>query len=202
MKDLVCPNCGSEQIDYSSLTIGSTKTIIGLGIPEMYFCPDCGYEGPVIMEIDQKHLKEVHFPRKKFKARKFDKHSADILKPIFTIVILVFVLITALAFIPNNNTRYYSEDLTPLPDNYLDGKEVVEFHLAEMPQFDGAVLVEKIDTGETIIEVQEPEPPELDVKLGTESVHSFIWPLFMTIFVIGFIGLMIAKHYERSLKFI
>jgi len=202
MKNLVCPNCGSNQIDYGSLTIGATKTITGLGIPQMYYCPECGYEGPVILEIDQKHMKKTKFPRKKFKTKILGKHSIEVLRPIFTIVIMVFILITTLAFIPLKESKLYTENLTPLPANYLEGKEIVSIEMTEMPQFDGQVLVEKIDTGETVIEVKENVPPEFDIKLGTESVHTFIWPLFMIIFVLGFIGLMIAKHYERSLKFI
>ena len=43
---IVCPRCGSTKIKLTS-TFDAWLT------PKKYFCPDCGYVGPVVLEIER-----------------------------------------------------------------------------------------------------------------------------------------------------
>ena len=49
----VCPICESREIRRSS-------EFDGWLVPELYVCPDCGYKGPIYMEIqvDEKNIIE------------------------------------------------------------------------------------------------------------------------------------------------
>ncbi len=49
----VCPICESRNLRLSS-------QFDGWLVPEMYVCPDCGYKGPIYLEIqiDEKELEE------------------------------------------------------------------------------------------------------------------------------------------------
>jgi len=44
---LVCPRCGSSKVKQAD-------SISGFITPSRYFCPDCGYSGYFIVEIDKK----------------------------------------------------------------------------------------------------------------------------------------------------
>ena len=48
---IVCPRCGSSKIKLTS-TFDAWLT------PKKYFCPDCGYVGPVVLEIDREKNRE------------------------------------------------------------------------------------------------------------------------------------------------
>ena len=50
-KVIVCPRCGSTRLSLSS------KMDVWL-TPKKYFCADCGYVGPIVMEIERKELKK------------------------------------------------------------------------------------------------------------------------------------------------
>jgi predicted RNA-binding Zn-ribbon protein involved in translation (DUF1610 family) len=43
----VCPKCGSKKIVLSSL--GTYPGLYGIA-PSQYICPECGYQGPIVME--------------------------------------------------------------------------------------------------------------------------------------------------------
>ncbi|MEM2729781.1 MAG: hypothetical protein QXL56_05195, partial [Candidatus Korarchaeum sp.] len=50
---LACPLCGS-------LNIRKASPLSGWLLPDEYACPDCGYRGPVVgeVEVDEDELKE------------------------------------------------------------------------------------------------------------------------------------------------
>jgi len=48
---LVCPRCGSTRVHLSS-RLDAWLT------PKKYFCEDCGYVGPVIMEVEKEELEK------------------------------------------------------------------------------------------------------------------------------------------------
>ncbi len=45
MKMRICPVCGSRRLERASVFSGWLT-------PEVWFCPDCGYRGPVYGEIE------------------------------------------------------------------------------------------------------------------------------------------------------
>lgn len=49
---MVCPNCGSPEIQYATTSGGTTAGIIGMGVPQLYYCRKCGYQGSVIIETE------------------------------------------------------------------------------------------------------------------------------------------------------
>jgi len=50
-KVLVCPRCGSTRLSLSS-KLDAWLT------PRRYFCADCGYVGPIVMEVEEEDLKK------------------------------------------------------------------------------------------------------------------------------------------------
>lgn len=106
----VCPECGSPRLEYASMDTRSTKTITGLGAPEVYYCKDCGYEGSVKLEMPINQLEEKDID--KIKRRTTDKsykkkRKPDVLKPIFSTVIVLFLVaavFTALSGVGRSNT--------------------------------------------------------------------------------------------------
>jgi len=48
---IICPRCGSTHISLSS-KMDAWLT------PKRYFCADCGYVGPIVMEIEREELKK------------------------------------------------------------------------------------------------------------------------------------------------
>jgi len=99
-KVFLCPRCGSRNIDYASISSAS-QTFLGLGLPELFYCKDCGYLGPLVIEIDSKgerHYKQFVKRRKKpseneIKSR--GKHS--VIRPVF-LAVLLFFFVSAVFF--------------------------------------------------------------------------------------------------------
>jgi len=50
-KVIVCPRCGSTRLSLSS-KMDAWLT------PKRYFCADCGYVGPIVMEVEKEELKK------------------------------------------------------------------------------------------------------------------------------------------------
>jgi len=50
-KVIVCPRCGSTRLTLTS-KMDAWLT------PRRYFCADCGYVGPIVMEVERKYLKK------------------------------------------------------------------------------------------------------------------------------------------------
>ncbi|MCS7103480.1 MAG: hypothetical protein NZ992_06335 [Candidatus Korarchaeum sp.] len=50
---LLCPACGS-------LNIGKASSFSGWLLPDEYVCPDCGYRGPIVgeVEVDKDEVRE------------------------------------------------------------------------------------------------------------------------------------------------
>ena len=69
-KTEICPNCGSEKIDYASLEAGSGTSFLGIGLPEKYYCKNCGYAGSVILKVDRRKITLTVFASKKFLMQK------------------------------------------------------------------------------------------------------------------------------------
>ena len=52
----VCPRCGSPRIR----RLGG---FCGWLLPTTYVCPDCGYKGPIILELEPEEGKEARIAR-------------------------------------------------------------------------------------------------------------------------------------------
>lgn len=48
-KHRVCPKCGSKSI----------RQILGQITGQLYKCPDCGYQGPFIVEANEEMIEEI-----------------------------------------------------------------------------------------------------------------------------------------------
>jgi len=48
---IVCPRCGSTRLSLSS-KMDAWLT------PKQYFCADCGYVGPIVIEIEKEELEK------------------------------------------------------------------------------------------------------------------------------------------------
>ncbi len=105
----VCPECGSPRLEYASMDTRATGTITGLGAPEVYYCEDCGYEGSIKLEMPVSQLDKPQIEklkeRKTKKETKEGKKKSDVLKPIFTTVILLFLVAAVLTMIRGRVTR-------------------------------------------------------------------------------------------------
>lgn len=49
----MCPSCGSPDIEYASTMRDTTAALTGLGLPQIYVCKNCWYQGSVIVETDR-----------------------------------------------------------------------------------------------------------------------------------------------------
>ena len=190
----VCPNCGSTNIDYASLEEGSGKEFLGIGLPEKYYCKDCGYTGSVILEVDKRKLKDIKFKKinfkkqhkekaRKEKKKKHEVRKVELMKPVFALTVLFFIL-TSLVF------------LTPIVKN-------------QQHQGTGGFIQTSITQTSKTENQSNPNPytkyEKTDVSkvegisnaLGIESAVGFLTPLFFLFFTIALIILGLSAHWER-----
>lgn len=192
MRDkIVCPNCGSPYIEYASLRADS-GSIIGIGVPEKYYCPSCGYKGPVILEMTNEQLKKHKFNRTPWEEKKMrvDHRSAEAVKPVFTLILILFLFAAVSLMIP----RY---ELTREP-NELDLQKIGS--IQHVPVGGKITITESdqiVDYGGTYYEVQSSYLSEVDRALGLQNVGGFLVPMFFMFFISGFFALLIYSHWHR-----
>ena len=190
----VCPNCGSTNIDYASLEEGSGKEFLGIGLPEKYYCKDCGYTGSVILEVDRRKLKDIKFKKinfkkqhkekSKVKKKKHEVRNVELMKPVFVLTVLFFLL-TSLVF------------LSPVVKS-------------QNQQGTGGFIQTSItQTSKTNNQKNNTNPytqyEKTDVTkvkgisnaLGIESAVGFLTPLFFLFFTIALVILGLSAHWER-----
>lgn len=185
----VCPNCGSPDIDYASLESDSGKEFLGIGIPEKYYCKNCGYTGSVILEVDKRKLKNIKFKninfKKKTKTRrvKIKKHNVrrvELMKPVFVLTVLFFLITSIFFLIPvikNNNQ---------MPNSIKIGlSETVK---GDYKNSQNESTYEKTDISRV---------REISNALGLENSVGFLTPLFFLFFTLALIILGFSAHLER-----
>lgn len=188
---IVCPNCGSPYIEYASLREDS-GSLVGIGVPEKYYCPSCGYCGSVILEMTSAQLKKHKFARRVWheEALRVTRRSAETVKPIFTMVLILFFFAAFTMMIPQ-----YEITKEPAPVNaYSQGSiQYVpvgdEVSIGESPQ--------TVQYGGTYFTVRESSLSYVDRALGLQNVGGFLVPMFFMFFIAGFFALMLYSHWHR-----
>ncbi len=190
-KALICPKCGSRNIDYASLHPESGE-IVGLGIPEKYYCSDCGYTGSIIIELDEKNLKttKVKLLKKEWKTRRRRASHVEILKPVFAVVILFFLLTTFAMVIP----KYKIEKAQPQTNFFEIGS------IKGLEQTNKETITSKT-TPILVVSVQNSSISQVAEAIGFPSIASFLFPLFLIFFTAGLFILMIYSHGQRLKMF-
>ena len=173
----VCPNCGSCEIDYASMRTDSGG-VVGIGVSERYYCPDCGYKGSVILEVAD----DAKCPVRKPYHEKKRERSAEVLKPVYVMVLLLFLLTAVVLMIPK----------------YDLSKEKIPAKLDVSRSTEGIYeprTVTIIDTPVTIIQAEPSKLEYIDGAMGIKA--DLLVQLFYMFFVTGFIALMICSHWKR-----
>lgn len=183
--------------------------MIGIGIPEKYFCKKCGYLGSVIIEVSRDDFEEIekrfgNISRKTIlKASKSllrrrqeqsrAKTSAEVLKPAFTGTILVFFVIAILFLYPR-----YEVLKGPIPENLsvTAGSTTI---IGISPQ-ERVMWTENqtVATGFNLyLIIQNSSIIDLDRALGIGGLSAFLLPLFFLVFLGALIAIMIFSHWHR-----
>jgi predicted RNA-binding Zn-ribbon protein involved in translation (DUF1610 family) len=207
----VCPNCGDPNIEYASVMRESAVTITGFGLPEVYYCKNCGYEGSVILEVDKRDLKKIKFPHKIKKIKMNDKRSAEIMRPVFVVCILLFFIAAVVFFMPAS----LAQQPALAPENVIIiGDEQILFDIPTQTQPLIGTIVGEIPVGDmTRIEAETaegvyyvyitPDDRVVDVQkaTGIASITGFMFPLFLIFFVLGMLALMVYSQLTRTVHF-
>ncbi|MBI1973361.1 TFIIB-type zinc ribbon-containing protein [Candidatus Micrarchaeota archaeon] len=193
----VCPNCGSRDIQYASMRQDAPRVFVGIGLPEVYYCPDCGYEGGVVLEMNASSRGKGRFPNKPLRLvtpTLPNRPDVETVKPAFTIVVLVFFVFTAF-FFANRPAQLAYEQPTTNTTSLANSRS--DF----LPQLFEKLAVEQeppIITG----------PPaagnfySIVGEAGISSSAGIMVSLLLIALMVAFAGVMIGHHYQRSLRFI
>ncbi len=84
----VCPSCGSPEIEYASTMRDTTAALTGLGLPQVYVCKNCWYQGSVIIRTER----PGDFARPVKEARKIGAGIKSNISPVRAIGIPILVL--------------------------------------------------------------------------------------------------------------
>ena len=57
----VCPKCFSKEIVFA----GETAPFSGLATSQNYYCKDCRYMGPLVVDMDEDQWRRLHAEREK-----------------------------------------------------------------------------------------------------------------------------------------
>jgi len=176
----VCPNCGSTNIDYANLETEAGRGFLGIGIPERYYCKDCGYVGSVILEVDRRKLKNMKFKKINYKKQKIKrKHRirrTELMKPVFAITALFFIITSVFFLVPEIKTGNTSTKWITVNYNATGGQTIPEKKYT-------AGDIEKIR--------------EVSTATGIQQTTGFLVPLFFMFFTIAIVVLGISAHWER-----
>lgn len=188
----LCPNCGNPDIDYASLEQRS-GAIIGIGIPEQYYCPRCGYFGSIVVEVPMDELKKVEFHPIKKAIRVRSEKSSAILEPVFVTTLLIFFTVAFFFILPKYNI------LNIQPAGFVN--------LSEMGSTGSNVMIistsfqENATTfgplGITYIVASNTSVIDIDRALGLQNVSGFLVPLFFLFLIVGMLILAVDSHWHR-----
>lgn len=188
---IVCPNCGSPRIDYASLRKRS-GAILGLGVPEQYYCLRCGYVGSVVVSIPRDKLKKVKFKPKQIKKIRTEK-TAEILEPVFVGVVLIFLVLAIFLLIPKYDIIKETEvSLNFTPQQMGSVTSIVYVPPPTQIEENGG----RTAYG-TYWVIRNASISNIDRAFGYENVLGFLTPFFFLFFVLGFLILMIYSHWHR-----
>lgn len=188
----VCPNCGSIEIDYASMRSDS-GSLVGIGLAEKYYCPNCGYRGSVILKMTPSQIKKHRFSKKPWHSkpgRKEGYKSVEVIKPVFITVLLLFFFMAFILMIPRYEIASEQEvfeinqfgSVTYLPD----GKEIL---ITEQGEY--------VKQGQKYLKVSESSFVYIEDATGLKNVGGFLVPAFFMFFLSGFFILMIYSHWHR-----
>ncbi|MEM3412069.1 MAG: TFIIB-type zinc ribbon-containing protein [archaeon] len=185
----VCPNCGSTEIEYASLDKRSGE-FVGIGVPQKYFCKNCGYTGSVIIETKK------YFRRKPkildYEAKTWEKSS---ISRIFVFSILFF-LAASLVFL-----GYQKETSTEKVEGLLkilNVSEPKQGSLTILPMQKGYLVYK--ETGEKLYVPAKAIPWYLSTtSFGYGAFLDIFIPFFFMFFVAGLIAFLIGISIKKYL---
>lgn len=171
--------------------------IVGLGIPQQYFCKDCGYTGSIILEVPKSAVHVIDFKRiRRRRNTPVHERSTEILRPIYTTVLLIFAFAAVLFLIPKYEVFSSYDgtvDISKLGSSYQPIYTVPTTVSENQPAVQ--------QPGISYISVRESAINDLDRAMGGSGVLGFTTPLFFLLFIAGFLMLMIASHWYRIRMF-
>lgn len=188
---IVCPNCGNPEIEYASLRKRS-GAILGLGVPEQYYCPKCGYMGSVVLSLPRDELKKIKFKPKRLKKIRTEK-SAEILEPIFIGILLIFLTVSLFLLFPKYEVLKGPE----ITDNFTLTKIGSVTTVVYIPPPTQIEETKEMPAYGTYLVVKNASISDIDRAFGYENVLGFLTPLFFLFFLLGFLILMIYSHWHR-----
>ncbi len=173
---LVCPNCGSREIEIASLTGAG---MVGLGLPEKYYCHNCGYLG-LPLEVTESQYKKLKFTPKKIRKPRMTKtlkEAQEFVRVVLVLTVLAFFAFSVFLFMPGQESTYY-------PPQKITGEP------AKQPQFTWQAFAT-------------PDTEEQDVSraTGLASVQAFLLPMFLLFFTLGMLAMGIYSHWHRMRLF-
>jgi uncharacterized integral membrane protein len=190
----------------------STAAIAGLGLPEEYYCKKCGYQGSIILEVDRKSWRKGKYT---FRTRPYvppklwDKKTVELAKPVFSVMMLLFFAVLVLLVIPMSKVenpvikQIGSYQVIPT----LDGEKVplvLGSTLATPLNYPTLPLFSKEIAGLTNTYWTaggNATMSPLERAIGI-NVLGFVFPLFITFFMIGILAILIYSHLHRATHFL
>lgn len=179
----VCPNCGSPDINYASLQSGSGE-MVGIGLPEKYYCPKCNYCGSVILEMNEKQSKGAKFSGKPYHSH---HRSVEAMKPVFTMTLILFMITAAVLLIPKYDI---GKELSSVPH---ETSHSITYLPTQVPD-----SITGNNYTYTIIEAENTQAviSSINSAIGASNV-GFLVPAFFLFFISGIMALMLMNHYRR-----
>ena len=200
----VCPKCGSRELDYASLRKES-GALLGLGLPQDYYCTTCGYTGPLILQLSDKEYEKLSKKgqfrhHRKYQPITVGRHaSPEIIKPAMAVVFIVFLASLVFFTIPKYTYAEAPGVALGARDNFLiAGKETGDYKAPAgaaltVGEFAEAARIEHV-TDVTAIN-------QVSTATGLQDVASFSWYLFILLFSVGIVGMLLTGAVTRSRLF-
>ena len=193
MRIKVCPNCGSGDINYSSLERDSGD-LVGIGISGKYYCQNCGYHGSLILSMSKKgrtQARRAHKFKRKFKEPKlsFHKREHEAIRTVTTLTIVFFLMVTAVLMIPQYDLSGEANQFDPYPFESrspdIQETAIGDNELVSLP------------SGQSYEQVREPSIRAIENALGTGQTTGTLVPLFFLFFVGMVLVLGIFANWHR-----
>lgn len=195
----LCPNCGNPEIEYASLHKEAPQGFVGLGLPAVYFCQRCGYEGELIIETDAATAKKLKFkPVKQTYAPKCAQHL-DVLKPVIIYCIILFLISSGFLVVTLNNATASAQNQNSNQGFIVGLRELTQLgSLTDSPIMSIAQLI----IGHQLITTNEGQVVlrDLDRSIGINAA-GWLLSFLIAVLMIVFLILLIAHHWERGVRF-
>ncbi|GEM_PF-604165 len=173
-KFIVCPNCGSKNIDPISLTGAG---ITGFGLPDKYYCNNCGYTG-IPLEVTKRQYEKLEFKPKRYtKRKKKVKEESDFVRAVVVLTILVFFALSVFVFFPGPEQAPAENRITPVTEQE---SSIPKWELFVNPR---------------------TEDQDVSRATGISSVQAFALPIFLLVLTVGVLSLGIYSHWHRMRLF-